>query len=318
MNHGSDWVEYRSARGLPYWIREAQMPRISDEFIESVFYIYPSEEAAERSEAVGGTGFLVSIPCKADPREEFVYAVTNKHLITDDFPVLRVNTKDGLVDRMKTKRTDWVSADEDDLSVMEIGLSEKHQYNTIRDDLFVTREDLAPNDTGPDIGPGDDVFMVGRFINRDGREQNSPSVRFGNISIMHQEKVSHRDGYLQENISVEMRSIGGYSGSPVLVFISPFAIRPRETSMSGSLRQWLLGVDWGHVPQRARVLTANGTNHPQGCYVEINTAMCNVVPAWQLRALLDTPRLYCKRDEDEDRIREELTAGIKPLPDVLD
>ena len=84
---------------------------------------------------------------------------------------------------------------------------------------------------------------------------------------MHQEKILHRLGHWQENISVEMRSIGGYSGSPVTIYIAPFALRPNDDTMRPEIRQWLLGVDWGHVPHRELVLTSSGERHPDGLYI---------------------------------------------------
>ena len=168
------------------------------------------------------------------------------------------------------------------------------------------------------IGPGDDVCMVGRFVNRDGVQKNSPSVRSGVISIMHQEKVPHPLGHDQETISVEMRSIGGYSGSPVFVIIPPFSVRHDNGPQSNtSSFMALLGVDWGHVQTREPVrINEKGDKHSGGLFVEYNAGMANVVPAWRLAALLDIPQLACAREELDQRIAAERET-LAPR-DVLD
>jgi hypothetical protein len=74
-----------------------------------------------------------------------------------------------------------------------------------------------------DIGPGDDVFVVGRFINREGKQKNIPSVRFGNIAQMPGEPLFLDDGKELECFLIEGRSISGFSGSPVFIHISPEA-----------------------------------------------------------------------------------------------
>jgi hypothetical protein len=44
---------------------------------------------------------------------------------------------------------------------------------------------LSPYDLeNLEIGPGEDIFMIGRFIDHDGAASNIPSARFGNISTM--------------------------------------------------------------------------------------------------------------------------------------
>ena len=56
-----------------------------------------------------------------------------------------------------------------------------------------------------DIGPGDDVF----FVNHQGRQQNSPTVRLGIISMLPREKILHPRGTLVDSFLVEVRSLSG-------------------------------------------------------------------------------------------------------------
>jgi hypothetical protein len=314
MDNNDDWVEYRSSLGHAYYLREPRVPRIFDEFIASVFYLYPSQDAAEQGRSAGGTGFLTSISSTTDPREKYTYAVTNKHLIDDIYPVIRLNTKEGGIDYLPADQSSWTISVDDDLAILEISLNENHAYYAIPEEYYLTEKEVEEYD----IGAGDDVYMIGRFVNRDGVLRNTPSARFGNISIMGGEDVEHRLGHLQENISVEMRSIGGYSGSPVFVYLPPLSIRPKRDPRSTALRQWLLGVDWGHVPQRLPVKLKTGMDHPEGCFVESHTAMANVVPAWRLREMLDVPTFFHRRRTRDDEIAEELRLGTRSPPDTLD
>ena len=137
--------------------------------------------------------------------------------------MLRVNKKGGGLEYVETNQLEWKSAEHDDISIYDLGLSNAYTDRTVSASIYLTKSILVEHN----IGPGDDVFMVGRFVNREGQQRNSPSVRFRNISILHGEPVRHRLGHGQETISVEMRSIGGYSGSPVFVYLVPFSYRGR-------------------------------------------------------------------------------------------
>jgi hypothetical protein len=163
---------------------------------------------------------------------------------------------------------------------------------------FVPRADFMDSNIVAEmkIGPGDDSFLVGRFINHEGRQQNLPTVRFGCIAQMPSEPIVQDDGFEQESFLVEARSIGGYSGSPVFVFIPPGSLRdgvedwvPHKILMGHG--PWLLGVDWGHIndwePVRNELGRPVNPTNPSAMQVKMNTGMMAVVPAWKLAELLD-------------------------------
>lgn len=58
------------------------MPRIDDRILNSVFYLYPSVEAAEAGDEEGGTGFRVSVASEMHPDRAHLYAVTNAHVVS--------------------------------------------------------------------------------------------------------------------------------------------------------------------------------------------------------------------------------------------
>jgi len=71
----------------------SNLPRIPDNFNDSVFYLYKTHKEAECGCPRGGTGFLVGIGDEASP--SFLYAITNTHLIAQDYFFLRINSKGG-------------------------------------------------------------------------------------------------------------------------------------------------------------------------------------------------------------------------------
>ena len=74
------------------------------------------------------------------------------------------------------------------------------------------------------------ITLVG-FGGIDGGQKNTPSARFGNMSMMPEKPIRRADGILQESYLLEMRSINGYSGSPAFVHIPPLNLRPGATEL---------------------------------------------------------------------------------------
>src|SRR5260370_42243079 len=92
-NRFSRTVTKLSARGEPYLDWEP-MPRIPDEFLDCVVYLYPSQPAAEAGEGLGGTGFVVGIRSQ-DRSVQSLYVVTNRHVVELGNTTVRINTLDG-------------------------------------------------------------------------------------------------------------------------------------------------------------------------------------------------------------------------------
>ena len=143
------------------------MPRIPDNLLHCVVYLYPSEAAAEDGERTGGSGFLVGvhIPFEQPPKGFLICVVTNKHVIDGGSMVVRINTHDGLHDIIALDGRHWfLHPDGDDIAVCPIGLNHlHHKFRFIAYNQFATREILEMFD----VGLGDEVFIPGRFIGRD-------------------------------------------------------------------------------------------------------------------------------------------------------
>jgi hypothetical protein len=283
------------------------MPRIDDRILECIIYLYGTPGDAERGERVGGSGFFVGIPSEIFPSRSYVYAVTNSHIIREtQSPVIRLNRTDGSFEIVDVPADHWVHhPDGDDIAAVAVGglNQEIHMVKWVPRSLFLTKELIAQYN----IGPGDDTFVVGRFINHEGRQRNLPSVRFGHISMMPDEPLLHERGHLQESFVIETHSIGGYSGSPVFVSISPFSWRPEGRDMKvTTFGPWLVGVDWGHIRTKEPVREKNDDQPVfDGWYVHSNLGMVGVVPSWKLDELLHSGDLLVNRQKEDERYRAE-------------
>jgi hypothetical protein len=194
----------------------------------------------------------------------------------------------------------------DDLAVYGLPALDKslHRYKLLSPpDHFITPEIIQELN----VGPGDDIFVVGRFINQEGRQRNLPSARFGHLAQMPPEPIRQRRGltfFDQESFVVEARSIGGYSGSPVMIGFNPTLLRPDRGDLSTN-RVYLLGVGWGYIMDWMPICDQNGSPISNGYQVQSNTGMMGVVPAWKLSDLLNHPALVSYRANREDEILKE-------------
>jgi hypothetical protein len=280
--------------------KEMPMPRIPQHYRDCVVYIYDSDAHARAGEPVGASGFLVGVLSDIRPYVH-LYVVTNWHCVVEASeqycsPFVRLNNQQGDISILELPKRYWVQAEDGcDLAACPIGL----EPNTFRF-RFVNQYDLITQDilTALSIGPGDEVFLVGRFINHEGRQQNTPTVRFGNIAMMPIEPVFHPTMLPQESFLVELRSKSGYSGSPVFVYI------PRGTEMDGvgtqvslgiGIGPFLLGIEWGHIQDEAEVFTWK---------VKLDTGMAAVVPAWRLLDLLRAKELIMLREQKEKELAD--------------
>jgi hypothetical protein len=239
-----------------------------------------------------------------------VYVVTNKHVIAgkNPNPVVRINLKhpgSGFERTMVLdfKVSDWVTDPENDLAVCML----PPDFNvtmvefTVLDRGFVMTEEEFRRE---DYGPGDSVVYVGRFMEHAGKYENMPSVRFGNISMNPNERepvvydTDDATRMSQVGFLVEARSRSGYSGSPVFTLQQHVINRPRAVIPWMDMR--LLGVDWGHLPERVLLQDPRGYFHGSRWYVEVHAGMMGVVPAWRLLEFIDkAPRLIERREQDD-------------------
>ncbi len=294
------------------------MPAIDPQVLDCIFYVYPDVASAEAGKRAGGTGFFAGVPLEMNSHMNMIYAVTNRHCIANSDPrvILRVNKKTGEKDFLPTEKSDWrYHPDGLDVASTPIRLPAGIQYNFVSTVIFFITPEIIKRRA---IGPGDDVFMVGRFIGHDGKQGNLPTARFGSIARMNLEPLEDKNGTPQDSFLVEMRSIPGYSGSPVFVYINLLAPRPPdfgalqlETYNHPMHGPWLLGIDWSHLSDFHRVLEADRiTKTSPAQWIEMNTGMAGVIPAWRIKELLDLEEFKMQRKQlDEEMQLDSRMAG---------
>jgi hypothetical protein len=325
FERGGRWITRNASGGqtLSYWM--PSVPRIDDDYLDCVFYLYASEADAEDGAHTGGSGFLVGIPTTDLPQNfVFLYAVTNRHCIKDKGTiVVRMNTTEGKNAIYPTEESAWyLHPDGDDLAILLVSINPKGiKFRHVWRSDFLDKKAVS----AMSIGPGDETFVVGRFINHEGKQRNLPTARFGCIAQMPWEPIRQDHGFDQESFLVEARSIAGYSGSPVFVWIPPLTERegvkdwiPHKIFMKHG--PWLLGVDWGHIndwePLRDEIGRPINPN-PKAAQIRLNTGMMAVVPAWKLAEMLDQGPVADARQIQIERAREGM-KNLTPPPATSD
>jgi hypothetical protein len=264
------------------------MPAIPQEFLRSIAFMFSSPENAEKNTVGGGGGsaFLVGKPMEGVKAEDggpryLVYAVTNRHVVRNKLAsVIRLNRNDSCKEVIDLKPNDWtLHPDGDDIAA--VYLSDRLE-SSITDLRFVeTQKFLIEAEMASlAINVGDDIFMLGRFVNHPGDEKTiKPAVRIGNISMLPTPVGNVATKTQQLSFAVEMRSRAGFSGAPVAVYrtpsTNPFGIKGERKGF------WrLLGVNWGYVYDEKGE----------------NSYLNGVVPAWRVLQVLEMSPLRQKHD----------------------
>jgi hypothetical protein len=273
------------------------LPRVNDNVLDAVAFLYRSGDDAEKHVKSGGTCFLIGVPIIIDGKETGHYApymVSNRHVVwSGGCPVIRLNRFDGgPPDIIEAECDQWaVHPDGDDVAIVSVLGALHLGVHKVRQSPLrnLLTQQIAEE---YEVGIGDDVVMMGRFVNHQGRVHNEPAVRFGNISAPLRpiwNRAINRD---QISYAVEMRSRTGFSGSPVTVY------RAAGTALTDvrvpQFNGMVLGINWGYI------------NDEDG----ENTWLNGVVPAWKILETLEAPalkkmqeaatRLFVELSKDED------------------
>lgn len=286
------------------------MFNISDEIRDSVFYLFKTEDDAYANVKTGGTGFFVHWGVND---KDYIYAVTNRHVIEKaDAFVIRVNTPQGGVTTIPLTLCDWHNhPNQADIAVARVEPDwEKHKFMPIPIQLFIYPSHIANRS----VDIGDDVYMMGRFVHHSGKTINLPSVRSGLISVLpneHELIPLDPEVNLPDQIAylIEMRSISGFSGSPVFFHndVTDWMIKYTQLNerilkndpileLDDAIKDEsliaLLGIDAGNMPITEVVyeqITEEGkTKLKPSPYRSLNhSGFSVVIPAWRILETLD-------------------------------
>jgi len=276
------------------------VPRIPDDHLRSVVFIYLSEQDAHEGRQAGGSGFVVNYPSRVgDCRIRYV--VTNAHVVDGGGQWVRLNYLGGSY-TVHIPPEQWETSPPGDFAIAVLVLPEHvAPFELSLDSLALTPQEVA----NLGVGPGDEAYMVGRFIAHGGRITNNPIARFGSISLMPNPAEPVRDGRGNdvEAYLVEMRSHAGFSGSAVFLLIPQRSFRGviGDSSLESNITHFrLLGIDTGHKLDILKVKQIDDTrmwHERDDMRAEHFSDVAIVAPIWQVVDLLNREDLAEQREQ---------------------
>ncbi len=310
--------------------------RIEDGFRKCVVFV---GYVFEKNFVPAGTAFVVSAHTEGF---RFDHVVTARHNIeaierelselqvpAEDAQIaLRVNKVGGGVDYVYSRPDEW-HFHPDATSYVDVAVmptqdlepsvpGEQLDVTTIYDSGWADEKSIALFD----IMCGAPTITIGLFTSHFGEAHNVPIVRCGSIALMHDPRnmIKTRRGYMDAYL-VEMHSLGGLSGSPVLVPAEPTWIAGGEVKrITPDHRKFcLLGLVHGryHLEDPNDVVL-DGSNSDEReaneSYDQLNAGIAVVVPIDKVAEVINQEKLVKKRQQitEESRKRSGVREDSKP------
>jgi hypothetical protein len=328
--------------------------RIEDTHIAISVFVCVDEEVnpGQWTRMPNATAFLTTI--KGDPFW-IGYVVTAAHVIEgagNRRLYLRVNTDDGF-DDIAIEREEWFIHDRADVAAVRVKWTGEKPYNlySIYPEQFVRADyslqmptppatELSGVSKGPSligkpvikVGIGDQISMVGLFVEQYGRSKSLPIVRTGTIARMPSAPVRfrHPGGTESEQFAylAEIHSHGGLSGSPVYVHRRVTALTQIDVPLVTQPGQPSIGKIWVQDPE-AEVKNflglvsghfditqaAETTGDIDGTItVAINAGIAVITPAEAVRELLWRDDVLEDRLQDIEAAKKARAEGSPYLP----
>jgi hypothetical protein len=329
-------VPMRTDFGVGYTrIERVGVPKIPPNILKSVFYLYETEADARAGHNPGGTGFIVAWS-KAHYIPEQFYAVTNWHVAVREepdnppCPVIRINAVANKTEVIPLRPENWhFLPGGPDIAVAPIEIDHSQlEWSYIPTGMFAIPSDIQYGY----VAVGDDVFMVGLFVDHGGEAVNVPSSRFGNISVLPTPfaKIRQETGLEAPSYIVDMHSRSGFSGSPVFMYRTPGQDLTTPADMQFRLPRYqmtrddlritsdtifkFLGIHFGQFAEeweRGEPGANRAENRKRGliddgAYVIGWSGMTTVMPAWFILEVIEHhPELAAMRRKKAQR------AGVK-------
>ena len=230
---------------------------------------------------------------------------------------VRVNTKDGgALDIEVTEEWQFPDDPACDIAAIPFWPPEGSDLFPIPTEWFATEEIVKEKG----IGIGDDAFVVGLFSQRVGRDRNEPIMRSGNLAAMPGEPFhDSRSGGSYHAYLMEVRSIGGLSGSPVVVALNRYtrldvfdeSVKPFDPDDTWTF--YLLGLIRGHWERTVEADFQQTDLHGDERQT-LNTGIAIVTPIEPVLRLLEGEQFVAQRagvDElyETGRLVEDFKTG---------
>lgn len=342
-----------SKRWIPFG-----MPRLNSRFARCVFFLFARDpKTGDLKNRPAGTGVLVGFE---GAHALHLYAVTAAHVAPQGASVIRINTVDGKSRTIELHPDDWMTptsgADVAAVDITEEIQPETDNISYIQPRLFVEKPFIEQ----VELGIGNDGFMLGLYANHPGKDYNRIAAKFGNISLMADDNdpISIKDRPKRPAHLFDIRSRGGFSGSPVFVYRTPDGDL-RDINVDGSRRRttvsptlviaeaprggsdttdWgieydtenniflrLLGIHSSQYPERAKARKHQGAGAElddseeadfisDGDHIWIESGTTVVVPAWEIRELLNRKEFVERREKREALMERQKQDA--PVPEM--
>jgi hypothetical protein len=191
--------------------------RIDDKLLKIVAFL--GLRMADGNLVHVGSGFFLVGP----PPESRGCLITARHVIDGvrntglQSIFVGLNPSNGSAEWIETTIGDWMLPQNENLDLALL----PRTFNELADHLYLpARLILSDQDvTALNVGIGDEVFACGLFSIHPGENRILPVIRVGNVSRYPAEKL-HTDKFgTIEAFLIELRSLGGLSGSPVFIHL---------------------------------------------------------------------------------------------------
>lgn len=222
-----------------------------------------------------------------------MYLVTARHVVESirskglSEVWLRLNHTDGTSKWFSSSLEQWFVHEADgsiDAAILRAGIPDGFDHLVFPWSLCITPERMKENE----VGLGEEVFIVGLFRHHHGNNKNIPIVRIGNLASVGEEKVVTRDFGEMDAMLIEARSIGGLSGSPVLLNLGSVRTIGGQLKFAEEGMEYLRGLIHGHFDTSQSAVDAAEDDTGGGVSVErVNTGIAIVVPFHSISAIVD-------------------------------
>jgi hypothetical protein len=256
-----------------------------------------------------GTGFFVFYPDqRLGENRGFVYLVTNRHVAQPEideghiYPVISTHVRLNLRKKQNGQLSEdsalpssarWhFPADKAVDLAATAYLPNEETYEVVYFPVssFVT-EDVVKS---KGIAEGDSVLFAGYFYQFPGTERIEPIIRQGILAMMPREEMQttlHKTGLLY---LADLHVFSGNSGSPLFVNVTGAR---NGTMILGGFPYMLIGVVSGYYYENSDLTLTVTTNTITG-KLGANSGIALVVPADQVKALLDSSEFQSERDSE--------------------
>jgi hypothetical protein len=256
---------------------------------KSIVFLYYPKGAADFEV---GTGFLVEIPSKEDPKRTYVVIVTARHIVDPEWEgctwknpsqiYARVNVKNFKVGQTEDGTDDfplvlsdagknvWWTSPNNRVDVAVIPLSSAHIAELQRNDVhFIPVADFATKAETENykVGIGDQIVTAGLVPALLGAQRNYPAFKFGRISNIPEEPLNmkcaqdSKQAFPRDVWLLAGTYVGGNSGSPVYL-LPPVPSAVHRVMLIGILAGTLPDVGLGEMVPSEYVFDVIQAHYP--------------------------------------------------------